>query len=207
MQTNKNALAGVRHHRRTPRLSNAECKAIAAEYDGTTAALIGRTRRAKKMQAQTGQKGDLYMSFELGDKQWKLSVGDGRSGREPIHGWPQATRQASPAASTCSATSRWSMRCLIGCAIAASPSTSRARRCASRCLSMRTRRRRRPPQPQRECSLRKRHLESVPDHLHGRMRRDHKPAASRVTDIGRSPVLGPSSSAPVAPIPIAQSAT
>jgi transposase len=23
--------------------------------------------------------GDLYMSFELGDKQWKLSVGDGRN--------------------------------------------------------------------------------------------------------------------------------
>lgn len=27
----------------------------------------------------TARSGDLYMSFELGDKQWKLSIGDGRS--------------------------------------------------------------------------------------------------------------------------------
>ena len=36
------------------------------------------TRTALRRQ-ETAKPDDLYMSFELGDKQWKLSVGDGRN--------------------------------------------------------------------------------------------------------------------------------
>ena len=38
------------------------------------------TTRAVPRQEHTAKQGDLFMSFELGDKQWKLSIGDGRRG-------------------------------------------------------------------------------------------------------------------------------
>ena len=37
------------------------------------------TTRTALRREETAKPDDLYMSFELGDKQWKLSVGDGRN--------------------------------------------------------------------------------------------------------------------------------
>ena len=37
------------------------------------------TTRTALPRQETAKPHDLYMSFELGDKQWKLSVGDGRN--------------------------------------------------------------------------------------------------------------------------------